>query len=101
VYNALTDKETLNKVLEQGLDDEGYQRYRDELVNLFMSLKEKDKIKIEDLTLYEPIFILNIQKSKCFICQEFANIHCVNCKDNIWLCVNHWRQHKMECHNRR
>ena len=60
VYNALTDRETLDKVLEQGLDNEEYQRHRDELVNLFMNLKEK--IKIEDLTLYEPIFTLNIQK---------------------------------------
>ena len=32
----------------------------------------------------------NIQKSKCSICQEFANIHCINCKDYIWLCVDHW-----------
>jgi hypothetical protein len=62
VYYALTDRETLNKVLEQGLDDEEYQRHRDELVNLFMGLKEKDKIKIEDLTLYEPIFTLYTKK---------------------------------------
>jgi len=100
VYNALTDRETLNKVLEQGLEDKEYQQQRDELVNLFMSLK--DKIKIEDLTFYEPIFILNIQKSKCSICQEFANIHCINCSDdnNVWLCIDHWKQHKAECHNR-
>jgi hypothetical protein len=98
VYNALTDRETLNKVLEQGLDDEEYQRHRDELVNLFMGLKEKDKIKIEDLTLYEPIFTSNRQKSKCSICQEFANIHCINC-GNVWLCVDHWKQHKIDYHN--
>jgi hypothetical protein len=67
VYNALTDRETLNKVLEQGLDDEEYQRYRYELVNLFIGLK--DKIKIEDLTLHEPIFISNIQRSKCSFCR--------------------------------
>ena len=42
-----------------------------------MRLKEKDKIKIEDLTLYEPIFTSNIQKSKCSICQDLANIHCI------------------------
>ena len=92
VYNALTDRETLKKVLEQGLDDEEYQRHRDELVNLFLGLKEKDKIKIEDLTLYEPIFTSNIQKSKCFICHEFANIHCINCSnnENMWLCIDHW-----------
>jgi hypothetical protein len=99
VYNALTDRETLNKVLEQGLNDEEYQRHRDELVNLLMGLK--DKIKIEDLTIYEPIFTSNIQKSKCSICQEFANIHCINCSiNNVWLCVDHWVQHKIECHNK-
>ena len=62
VYNTLTDRETLNKVVEQGLDDQEYQRHRDELVNLLMGLKYK--IKIEDLTLYDPIFTSNIQKSK-------------------------------------
>jgi hypothetical protein len=59
VYNALTDRETLNKILEQGLEKE-YQRYRSEIVDLFMRIK--DKINIEDLTLYEPIFTSNIQK---------------------------------------
>jgi hypothetical protein len=97
VYNALTDRETLNKVLEQGLDDEEYQRQRDEIVNLFMGLKEKDKIKIEDLTLYEIIFTSNIQKSKCSTCQGFANIHCINCS-NVWLCVDHWKQHTVNKH---
>jgi hypothetical protein len=97
VYNALTDRETLNKVLEQGLDDEEYQRHRDEIVNLFMGLK--DKIKIGDLTLYEPIFTSNIQKSKCSICREFANIHCVDCNSkDVWLCIDHWVQHKTESH---
>ena len=84
-------------MLEQGLDEEEYQIYRSEMVNLFMNLK--DKIKIEDLTLYEPIFKLNIQKSKCFICQEFANIHCINCNhNNAWLCVDHWKQHNLDKH---
>jgi hypothetical protein len=97
VYNALTDRETLNKVLEQGLDNEEYQQQRDELVDLFIGLKYK--IKIEDLTFYEPIFASNIQKSKCSICQEFANIHCISCSNNdIWLCIDHWRQHKAATH---
>ena len=53
VYNALTDRETLNKVLEQGLEEE-YQQYKDQLVDFFMSIK--DKVRIEDLRVYEPIF---------------------------------------------
>jgi hypothetical protein len=102
VYSALIDRETLNKVLEQGLDEEEYQRNRAEIVNLFIGLKEKDKIKIEDLILYEPIFTLNIQKSKCSICQEFANIHCINCSNNnnLWLCIDHWKQHNMDKHTK-
>ena len=97
VYNALTNRETLNKVLEQGLDDEEYQNYRDEIVNLFIS--QKDKIKIEDLTLYEPIFTSNIQKSKFSICQEFANIHCISCRSiNVWLCFDPWREHNVNHH---
>jgi hypothetical protein len=67
VYNALTDRETLNKVLEQGLHDEEYRLHREELVNLFMSLKEKDKIKIEDLALYEPIFTSTLPPFGIFI----------------------------------
>jgi hypothetical protein len=96
VYKALTDRETLNKLLEQGLDDEEYQRHRDEIVNLFMDLK--DKVRIEDLIVYEPIWTFKREKGKCSICNEFANIHCVNCKDQIWLCVDHWRRHKKDRH---
>jgi hypothetical protein len=88
-------------VLEQRLDDEEYQRNRAEIVNLFIGLKEKDKTKIEHLTLYEPIFTSNTQKSKCSICQDFANIHCINCSNNnnFWLCVDHWEQHRADKHN--
>jgi hypothetical protein len=96
VYNTLTNRETLDKVLEQGLDNEEYQRHRDEIVNLFMSIK--DKIKIGDLILYEPIFALNIQKNKCSICGEFAKIYCVNCNRDMWLCVDHWQNHRANSH---
>ena len=72
---------------------------RDEMVNLFIGIK--DKIKIGDLTLYEPIFTSNLKKSKCSICQDCANIHCVNCSNsNIWLCVDHWKQHKVDKHTK-
>ena len=72
VYNALRDRDTFDKLLQQGLEKE-YQQHKDQIVKFFMNIK--DKIKKEDLTLYEPIFTSNIQKSKCFICQKFANIH--------------------------
>ena len=49
VYNALTDKETLDAILQQGLDEE-HQKYKNKIVKLFMSIKEK--VRIEDLTFY-------------------------------------------------
>ena len=47
VYHVLTDKETLEKILEQGLKEE-YKQYKDKILEFFMSMK--DRIKLEDLT---------------------------------------------------
>jgi hypothetical protein len=49
VYNALTDRETFDKLLQQGLDEE-HQKYKNEIVEFFMGIK--DKVRIEDLTFY-------------------------------------------------
>jgi hypothetical protein len=46
VYNALTDREMLNAILQQGLDEE-HQKHKDKIVELFMSIK--DKVRIQDL----------------------------------------------------
>jgi hypothetical protein len=48
-YQVLTNKETLEKVLQQGLKKE-YMQYKDKIVELFVGMK--DKIKVEDLTVY-------------------------------------------------
>src|SRR6266487_1796179 len=47
-YHALTDRDTLDKVLQQGLDEENLQ-YKDQIVKFFMGIK--DKVRIEDLFL--------------------------------------------------
>ena len=52
IYNALTDRETFDKLLQQGLD-EGRLKYKDEIAEFFMSIK--DKVRMEDLTFYKPI----------------------------------------------
>ena len=46
IYHSLVDRETLDKILEQGLDEEN-QKHKDDLLNFFMSIK--DKVRIEDL----------------------------------------------------
>jgi hypothetical protein len=94
VYNALTDRDTFDKLLQEGLEEE-YLQHKEELIEFFMSIK--DKVRIEDLIVYESIWTLR-EKGKCLICNEFSNIHCVNCKDNRWLCIDHWRNHKVDYH---
>ena len=47
VCHVLTDKETLEKVLQQGLKEE-HMQYKERIVELFTSMK--DRIKVEDLT---------------------------------------------------
>jgi hypothetical protein len=49
VYNALTDRETLDAILQQGLNEE-HQKHKDKIVELLMSIK--DKVRMEDLTFY-------------------------------------------------
>ena len=49
VYHVLTDKETLEKVLEQGLKEE-HKQYKDSIVEFFRDMK--DRIKLEDLRFY-------------------------------------------------
>ena len=48
-YHALTDRETLVMALQQGLKEEHLQ-YKDRIVELFTNIK--DRIKVEDLTVY-------------------------------------------------
>jgi hypothetical protein len=51
IYVALTDRETLDKLLQQELGEEQLE-YKDEIVEFFMSIK--DTIRMEDLTFYNP-----------------------------------------------
>jgi hypothetical protein len=49
VYHALTEREALERVLKQGLKEE-HKQYKDGIVKFLMNMK--DKIKLDDLTLY-------------------------------------------------
>ena len=45
VYYILTDKEALEKILQQGLKEE-HKQYKDRIVEFLMNMK--DRIKVED-----------------------------------------------------
>jgi hypothetical protein len=102
IYHALTDRETLDNVLEQGLDEE-HQKYKDEIVKFCMSIRssiQKDSFNGQNS---DASYNANNPKrrqhdARCSICQEFANIRCINC-NNVWLCLDHWKQHKVDKHN--
>jgi hypothetical protein len=49
VYKVLTDKETLGKVLDQGLKEK-HKQYKAKIIEFFVNMK--DRIKEEDLRLY-------------------------------------------------
>jgi hypothetical protein len=51
IYNALTDSETLDQLLQQELNEEQL-KYKDGIVEFFMSIK--DNVRMEDLTFYKP-----------------------------------------------
>lgn len=102
IYHTLTDKETLDRLLEQGLDEE-HQKDKDDIIKFLMSIKDyiqkEDRFEGSSSNTSNTSYTSNNQKkrpqyTKCSICQGFANIHCANCNNNVWLCVDHWKQHK-------
>lgn len=48
-FHVLTNKETLEMVLQQGLKEE-HMQYKERIAELFTSMK--DRIKVEDLTVF-------------------------------------------------
>ena len=71
IYHPLVDRETLEKILEQGLDEENL-KHKDDLLNFFMNIK--DKVRIEDLFIapnYGIAYNNNRQQqyAKCFQCK--------------------------------
>jgi hypothetical protein len=100
IYHALTDRETLDKVLEQGLDKE-HQKYKEKIVEFCMSIKDcilKEGGDNACASYRNDYQRQQRQHTTCSICQGFANIHCVNC-DDILLCIDHWKQHSKYNHN--
>jgi hypothetical protein len=95
-YTILTDKEKMNIVFQIGLDKK-YLEHKDELIQFFISIK--GNAKREDLTRSTPL-IYCVEKNKCSICSQPANINCTNCFDrDVWLCIGHWHKHRDRFHN--
>jgi hypothetical protein len=96
IFTTLTDKEKMNIVFQIGLDKKCLE-HKDELIEFFMSIK--GNVKKEDLTIRTPL-IHCVEKNKCSICSQPANINCINCYDrDVWLCVDHWKKHRDLYHN--
>ena len=103
------DLEYLKPNLKTKIKEELEKSHREQLILLKENkqnvidflLDNKDSIKIEDLKIYEPIYKCYREKGNCIICSSLCNIICKNCCNGhkeIWLCTNHWQQHKIEKH---
>jgi hypothetical protein len=71
------------------------------IINFLLS--NKDSIRIDDLKIYELVYKCYREKDRCFYCNTLTNIICINCSnysDNkkVWLCVYHWKQHRIDNH---
>jgi hypothetical protein len=67
-------------------------------------INNKDSIRIEDLKISEPFYKCYREKGNCIICNSLSNIICTNCcnsHEEIWLCINHWKQHAIENHHQK
>ena len=133
IYNVLTNRESLDTILEQYLkhtsnyesctenDSKHLKEMKKSIIDYFVSIK--NQIKIQDIMIGNGLnfeeekqyfkdqerlsewFEKNDKEyypfrkgsGKCVLCRKFANIHCTNC--DVWVCVNHWREHGLDTHN--
>jgi hypothetical protein len=97
IFAILRDKEKMDTIFQIGLDKK-YLEHKDELIQFFISIK--GNAKREDLTRSTPL-IYYVEKNKCSICSQPANIDCINCiNKDVWLCVDHWKDHETNHHQR-
>ena len=76
-------------MLQIGLDKKCLE-HKDELIEFFISIK--GNVKREDLTRSTPLLYC-VEKNKCSICSQPANINCINCSGkDIWICMDHWKK---------
>jgi hypothetical protein len=110
IYNILTNREKLEYLLQEyekndQLDKEQQQillskeNSRQTIIDFIID--NKNSIRVEDLKISEPFYKCYRKKGNCIICNNLSNIICTNyCNshEEIWLCTNHWQQHKIEKH---
>lgn len=86
ILDILSDKEKLDKIIEQGLSNEDYKVWRVRILNFFDSINAAD-LKMDFS--YKHVVYENTQKHTCSECGEFANIIYENA-ERIWLCKKHF-----------
>jgi hypothetical protein len=122
IFHILTDEQTLRIVLDQYPELNTFQKeqgeqaakedFKELIIKFFMkicnifTLQElrdpQGRTLEESINVYKflesnrsPESFTDNEDSICDVCQDrWANIQCLNC--NVWICANHWRQHKIE-----
>lgn len=83
VLKILQDENKLDKILKQGLSNEEYEKWKDNILNYFKKIKEK--LKFDFLLKYDVYE--NLAKHRCKHCNQTGNIHVI--KGDEWYCIKH------------
>ena len=102
LYNVLINKEKLEILLD--LKDDNYDKEDLKQFHLLQQNKEKiidfiignkNKIRINDLRVYDIIYHSIIEKGNCTVCNKPSNILCINCTNETWICTDHYKIHQI------
>ena len=93
IADILKDNNKLDKILKQGLSNEDYHKWRNNILNYFKKFGAKLKFDYPfKYDVYE-----NLAKHTCKECDQRCNIHLV--KGDKWYCKKHFRNRKEEKYN--
>lgn len=98
IFAILTDEVKLDTVLQIALDKK-YLQHKDKLVEFFISIRSN--VRIEDLVARTPVNYIT-EKNRCSVCNRPANLNCITCSgsgNDIWICMDHLKNHRDQYHN--
>lgn len=83
VLEILKDEDKLNSILKQGLSNEEYQKWSNNILDYFRKIGAK--LKFDYLFKYD--IYKNLAKHRCKHCNQTGNIHVI--KGDEWYCKKH------------
>lgn len=83
ILEILQDGDKLDKILKQGLSNEDYQKWSNNILSFFEKIREKLKFDFR----FKYDVYKNLEKHRCKHCDQTGNIHIIKHED--WYCIKH------------